>query len=266
MVAGLPVHPQRDSAVTGHLSRSSVDVNDESGVLVDTEHPGAVGEHGLHRDQSSLAEIAEAGVVMAALGVVVVRDHRGVDADRREEVEPVGPERLMSALVDLVDGDGGDTDGQRGGRGEHHDTASVEFRSQHSGHRGVAPLLDGVGRRAWSGEEVVAAPQDLETALDGEAVGVDDAGEARYREVDVNRLGEVGDGAFGQFGRVLLESVGGVEHGGGDVGAHPAGGGFETGRESTVGRDHRRGGLARAHEREDAGDRHRTSLARRVGS
>ena len=52
----------------------------EHGVLVDAEHPGILGKHPLHHGQSPLAEVAEARVVRAALGVVVVRDDGGLQA------------------------------------------------------------------------------------------------------------------------------------------------------------------------------------------
>ena len=54
--------------------------------------------------QPPLAEVAEPGVVGAALGVVEVRDDRGPQpGGPAEHVEPVEPARLLADLVDLVD-------------------------------------------------------------------------------------------------------------------------------------------------------------------
>ena len=75
--------------------------------------------------QPSLAHVAEPGVVVAALGVVVVRDDRGPQTGRlAEQVEAVQPGRIRPDLVDLVDRDRRHAEGQRGGA-RHRDDAAV---------------------------------------------------------------------------------------------------------------------------------------------
>ena len=81
---------------------AGVEVEDASGVLVDAEHPAVVGHLRLQGGQAPLAQVAEPGVVGAALGVVVVGDDRHVGTEHTEQVEPVGPHRVGADLVDLV--------------------------------------------------------------------------------------------------------------------------------------------------------------------
>ena len=80
-------------------SRSS----DAGGVLVDAEDAGVVGELTFQLDESLFAQVAEAGVVVAAFGVVVVGDDRAADAGEGEDVETRQPVRRRADLVDLVD-------------------------------------------------------------------------------------------------------------------------------------------------------------------
>ena len=76
--------PHGERAATGDRDRAGVEVHDDRGVLVDAEHPGVVGQHRFHHRQPPLAHVAEARVVRAALGVVVVRDDdaRALEAGR----------------------------------------------------------------------------------------------------------------------------------------------------------------------------------------
>ena len=84
--------------------------------------------------------------MVATFGVVVVGDDRGLDADPSQQVEAVSPERLVPALVDLVDGYGRHAEGECGGRGEHDYASLLEFGSERAGDGGATPLLDRVGR------------------------------------------------------------------------------------------------------------------------
>ena len=59
------------TTVAVRSSRSST-----TAVCSSTPRTNASGGNGLHQRQPVLAEVAEAGVVVAALGVVVVRDDR----------------------------------------------------------------------------------------------------------------------------------------------------------------------------------------------
>ena len=71
---------QRDRAVAADLGHGRVQVDDQGGVLVHAEHADLVGQLGLEHVQPLLAEVAEPGVIAAALGVVVVGDDDRVDA------------------------------------------------------------------------------------------------------------------------------------------------------------------------------------------
>ena len=88
----------------------------------------AVGQHRLEVPQPPLAHVAEAGVVVAALGVVVVGDDGRAQAGRRaEQVEPLEPVRVVADLVDLVDRDRDDAQGERGRARHRHDAAVGEL-------------------------------------------------------------------------------------------------------------------------------------------
>ncbi|MFD2353106.1 hypothetical protein ACFSTC_33195 [Nonomuraea ferruginea] len=62
--------PDRDAAAARHLDGLRLQVDDERGVLVDAEHGGARRQLALHPRQPPLPQVAVAGVVGAALGVV----------------------------------------------------------------------------------------------------------------------------------------------------------------------------------------------------
>ena len=64
------------------------EVEDAGGVLVDAQDAGLVGELALQFDESLLAQVAEAGVVVAAFGVVVVGDDRAADAGQDRTSRP----------------------------------------------------------------------------------------------------------------------------------------------------------------------------------
>ena len=108
------VDPDRHPAEAGDRRRSRRSRSRTSAVWLSTPRtnvPG--GQLPLQHPQPALAHVAEAGVVVAALGVVVVGDDRGPQAGRRpEQVEPVAASAgRLAHLVDLVDGD---RDGARG--------------------------------------------------------------------------------------------------------------------------------------------------------
>jgi hypothetical protein len=63
-----------DLAPAAHRQELGVQVEQGGGVLVDDEDGGAIGELGFQGRQAPLVHVAVAGVVGAALGVVVVRD------------------------------------------------------------------------------------------------------------------------------------------------------------------------------------------------
>ena len=99
--------------------RVGVEVDDQPGVLVDAEHERAVGQLALEPFEPGQTEVAEAGVVVAALGVVEVGDDGDRQPDRGQQVEAVEPEGVRADLVDLVDGHRRDAQRERGRAGEH---------------------------------------------------------------------------------------------------------------------------------------------------
>ncbi len=108
-LAGLDAHrhavaAQRDGALADDLGGVGVEIDDDAGVLVDAEDEHPVGQRRLQHGEASLAEVAEPGVVVAALLVVVVRNHGDVEPDLAQDVEPVDPVRVRADLVDLVHG------------------------------------------------------------------------------------------------------------------------------------------------------------------
>ena len=78
---------------------------------------------------------------------------------------------------------------------------------------------------AGAGEHVVGIAQSVEAVLGPERVVVVEPGQSGDGEVDVDRLGEVLHGPIGEFVRVLLEAVGGVEDYGANHGSHGGGAG-----------------------------------------
>ena len=76
------VDPDGDPAEAGDRGRPGLEVQHERRVAVDAEDEGAVGQGRLQHPQAPLAHVAEAGVVGAALGVVVVGDDGGPQAGR----------------------------------------------------------------------------------------------------------------------------------------------------------------------------------------
>ena len=113
MRTDVAVAPQCDGTLADDLGGVGVEIHDDAGVLVDAEHEAAFGQLGLEHRQTPLAQVAEPGVVIAALGIVVVRNHRHVQPDLGEDVEPVEPVRVDAHLVDLVDGNGRPSDRER---------------------------------------------------------------------------------------------------------------------------------------------------------
>ncbi len=162
-----------------------------------------VGQLRFHAGQPLLAEVAEAGVVVAALGVVVVRDHhRRQAADRSTRFEPRHPVRIDAGLVDLVHRHGVRAERQRGGAGQHDHAVrgrarrraavgtavSRQCRSAYVGEPGPAkihpaarraaqrPLASQPGRRARCARTPLDRPPDaggeVATARRGDVVGV----------------------------------------------------------------------------------------------
>ena len=87
-------------------------------VCSSTEHERRLGQQPLHHGQPALAQVAEPGVVVAALRIVEVGDHDRVQPRRGDEIQPVEPAEVVANLVDLVDGDREAPERERGGARE----------------------------------------------------------------------------------------------------------------------------------------------------
>ena len=118
---------QGEPAVAEHTRCLLREVEQDGRVLVDPEHERLVGQFPFQQRQPPLAQIAEAGVVGAALGVVVVRDHRHLEGDAGQEIEPVEPVGRRAHLVDLVHGHREPPQRERGGAGERDAPAGLEL-------------------------------------------------------------------------------------------------------------------------------------------
>ena len=220
--------------------------------------------------QAPLAHVAEAGVVRAALGVVVVGDDGGAQAGgRAEEVEPVEPAGLLADLVHLVHGDRDDADRERRGARHREDAARAarrQLRREGIGDRAAGPLAERIAGAPRAGHDIARLADAGEGG--GEGHGVDLAGAVRgdgHRPADARR--EELDRAAAQLVGVLLEAVRSVQdrcRDGGRVRGRGAAWrgrafsarGLEALEEGAVDLRHRRRGLARAHDREDARPAH----------
>ncbi len=253
--AEAPSRPHRDRPVALDGGRARVEVDDERGVFVDAEDPDPIGQVGLEGRQSALTEVTEAGVVATALGVVVVGDEGHVQADLGEQVEALGPERLGAHLVDLVDGHGGDAEGEGGGGRERHGAPGAELLGQELREGRTLPLAQRVGGAARPGEDVgrIGDGGQRPFPRDGVVVGVSPRG---HLDGMAHRGPEVLLGLGRDVVGVLLEAVRRVEQ---DGVTRP--GGPHRLHHPPVGLDHRRGGLARSHDRQQSG--HRGSPAQR---
>ena len=167
---GLAVAAQGDRALADDVGGVGVEIHHHTGVLIDTQDETSVRQFGLEHGEAPLTEIAEARVVVAALGVVVMRDDRNVQADLRQHVEPVQPVRVESDLVDLVHGHGRPAERQCRCRREHDRAAGAQLVGDGAGDGSVAPLLEREGRAAGAGEHPVGRTDLGDAPLDGNRV------------------------------------------------------------------------------------------------
>ena len=134
--------------------RLRVEIDDAGRVLVDPEHERRLGQQPLHHGQPALAQVAEAGVVVAALGVVEVGDDDRVEPGLGHEVEAFEPAGLVAHLVDLVDGHREAPEREGGGAGEGDAAAAPQLLGQDRGRLRAGPLAQGVRRAARPREDV----------------------------------------------------------------------------------------------------------------
>ena len=99
-----PLPPDHRASPAAHLDPLGDEIQDEGGVLVDPEDGRTLGEEGFELAEAALAHVAEAGVVGAALRVIPMGDHRGLDAGGAQQIETLQPVHRLAHLVDLVDG------------------------------------------------------------------------------------------------------------------------------------------------------------------
>ncbi len=221
-------------------------------MLVDAEHEGAVGQLPLELLQPGETEVAEAGVVVAALRVVEVGDDGDGQPERGQQVEAVQPEGVGADLVDLVDGHRGDAQRQRGRAREHQrpaGTARPQEVGQHVGHGRSCPLAERERRAAGSGEQPVRAADPRQGLLEGDRVAGVGAPQLRHLDSAADGLAEVLHRPVRDDVGVGLEPVGRVEEHGARLGPP------EAVEHLPVDLDHRRRGLAGAHDRQQAGHR-----------
>ena len=136
----LTLPAKRDGGVADDFGNFAIEINHQSGVFVDADDELVIVEVLLENLQSTLTEIAESRVVVPALGVVVMGNHRCANAKLTEHIQTLEPIWIDSRLVDLVNGHGSSAECEcsRGGKGNH--SAVGEFANQHRAQRRVAPL------------------------------------------------------------------------------------------------------------------------------
>ena len=112
-----------------------------------------------------------ARVVVATLGVVVVRDDRGPHAGRRpKQIEARQPFRVGADLVDLVDRDGHHAGGQRRRAGHRHHAAMCQFGGECPRDGAAGPVAQGIAGTARSGEHVASLAEAGQGGRGGERV------------------------------------------------------------------------------------------------
>ena len=139
----------------------------------------------LQERQPALAHVAVPGVVVAALGVVVVGHHRRPQAGLGQQVEALQPVGLLADLVHLVHRQGEGAQGDGGGAGEGDAAAGAELVGQHRRHLAALPLGQGVRRAPGPGEHVPGVPQAGQHQLVGHASSA--ASADRYDATAISR-------------------------------------------------------------------------------
>ena len=123
--------------------------------------------------------------------------------------------RVLTTLVDLVDGDGHDTESERGRTGKDHTTAVEHLFDEQFGDHGPLPLAQRVARAPGSGEDIARISDSGHKPFLGERCGLGVTvavyGHSRDGDWRTEALAEVRDGATGDLPRVLLEAERSVE-------------------------------------------------------
>ena len=92
-------------------------------MLIDAQDVGVVVEHLFKHAQARLAEVAETRVVIAALCIVIVRNNGCIDANCRQDVEPVKTLYILTNFVHLVNRHSDFAKSESCSRSEGHDSA-----------------------------------------------------------------------------------------------------------------------------------------------
>ena len=247
----LTLPAKRDGGVADDFGNFAIEIHHQSGVFVDADDELVLVEVLLENLQSALTEIAKSRVVVPALGVVVVGNHRCVNAKLTEHIQTLEPIWIDSRLVDLVNGHGSSAECECSCGGKGDQSARGEFANQHRAQRRVAPLAQRVRRGSRAGKDVVRIVDHSQTLFDSDCVdciadGIGlHSGEACNPQIHIDAGGEVVDCALRKFWRILLESVRRVEY-------HCANGSRNQRGESAMRGHHRRGGFTRAHDGENS--------------
>ena len=112
-----------------------------------------------------LTHVAEAGVMMATLLVVVVGDYGCVDVEQFEKVEAFVPVGLTSDLIHLVDGKRGCAQRQCRCRRECHRGSELDSLLEQFPKLDSTPVVECVGRTPGPGEDIVRSVDAIEEAL-----------------------------------------------------------------------------------------------------
>ena len=228
-------------------------------MLVEAEDEGAVGQQPFHDRKATLTEIAEPGVVMAALGIVVVRDHRHGQTERCQQIEPVEPVRIGTRLVQLVHRHGRDPERERCGARERDCASASKLLGEEVADRRTCPLSQRIGGAPRAGEHEPRPPDTGERRLAFERGRRLEALQPCYADAPAEARVEVGDGLCGELVGVLLEPERRVEEHGGNFAriVH-----FEAFENHAMRLHHRRRRLTAPHDRQQAGHRGPPSRAR----
>ncbi len=240
-----------DHALADDLGGVGVEIHDQRRVLVDADDVPVGTQLGLEALQARGTQVAVAGVVIAALGVVVVRDHGDGQAQGCQQIEARDPFGFGADLVDLVDRHRRHAECEHRRRREHHGAAPGQLVGEDVGDGGAGPLTKGIRGASRSGEDPIGLPQPGQPGLDLDRIDADDPREAGGDHGPADALVEVLQGSLDEDVPVLLEPERGVDHH--RPGWRITGGaGLQTVEDRSMRFDHGRGGLARPHEHENA--------------
>jgi len=253
-----PVPAQGHLPDPPHAGLVPPEVQDAGRVFVHAQDPDLPGQQGLQAAEARLPHEAEARVEGAPLRVVPVGHHHQGEAEPAQQVDPVGPERVLTHLVDLVhrETEPSHGEGRGAGRGEAASLHDPPFQDLRDGR--VPPLPERVGGAAGSHQDVVGGLQGPErpSQIEPGQVGPRPVGDHLQR---VQHLAaEILQDPPGDVVRVQLESGRRVqEHG---PGALP-----QPGQQVLVNLNHGGGQLPRPHDGQGAAGRIETGWMFRQG-